>query len=356
MKFSRPLSLLAAGLAVTAVLSPAHAVELQQKWQAGQSLGYDLSLNGTANLKVPSDANFPLAGIPLEIEVNGKGLARINTLEVDRLGTGTVFVEVPRFDLNGRALGQKALLELRDGTTRLLINGKAVGTPTPDPKNAPNKTYGLVIGKDGRVKRVQELDKNGKLLAADAVKARTNQVADEADDAVAPADAIDKNAFATSIILQALPTLWPKGDVQPGDTWKTTLPLPAAFARTPEAAKNAAPLSEWTMTLKGEEMVDGASLWRVGIVGGIAVDGKYLPKPATPKKGEKPVPELDNLTQSVDGDIWIDAAKGQIVRGDMVIDARGESHTINDKGRNSDPAWADYTGTFGLRLRDTVNK
>ena len=263
---------------------------------------------------------------------------------------------MPRFDLTGRAFGQKALLELREGKTRLLINGNPIALPAPDPKKAPDKAYGLVIGKDGRVKRVQELDPNGKLLASDAVASRARNVADQNPETVAPEAAIDKNAFATSIILKALPTLWPQGDVQPGDTWKTTLPLPTAFARTPEAAKNAAPLSEWTMTLKGEEMVDGASLWRVGIVGGIAVDGKVLPKPATPKKGEKPVAELENLTQRVDGDIWIDAAKGQIVRGDMVIDARGQSHTIDDRGRASDPSWADYTGTFGLRLRDTTKK
>ena len=105
------------------------------------------------------------------------------------------------------------------------------------------------------------------------------------------------------------------------------------------------------MTLKGQEMVDGVSLWRVGIVGGIQVDGNNLAKPAAPKKGEKPVPALETLSQRVDGDLWFDADKGRIVRGDMVIDARGQSHTVDATGRNSDPSWADFTGTFGLRLQ-----
>lgn len=356
MKNKTSLSLLAAGVLASAAFSCAHAVELQQKWQAGQSLNYDLSLNGTANIKVPADAKIFFAGVPLEVDLSGKGQARLNTLEVSPFGEGTIFVEVPKFDLNGRAFGQKALLELRDGESRFLINGKPIALPKPDAKKAPNKAYGLVIGKDGRIKSVKELDKDGKLLAAPAKSAApARQVADDKTP-VAPGDAIDKGAFISSMIMQALPTLWPQRDVQPGDTWKTTLPLPAAFARDAATAQGAAPLSEWTMTLKGQEVVDGASLWRVGIVGGIQVDGQTLAKPTAPKKGAKPVPTLENLSQRVDGDLWFDAAKGQVVRGDMVIDMRGQSNSIDDAGRTSEPAWADFTGTFGLRLRDVVGK
>ena len=356
MKFNS-FSLLAAGILATAALTPARAVELQQKWQAGQSLNYDLSLNGTTNLKVPADVPIFFAGVPLEIDLTGKGVARLNTLEVDPQGEGTIYVEVPTFDLNGRAFGQKALVELRDGEARVLINGKQIETPKPDPKNMPPK-YGLIIGKDGRVKGIKELDKNGKLLAATTKNAAPQlQVADDAEQAPVPAgQAIDRGAFISSMVMQALPTLWPQRDVQPGDTWKTTLPFPAAIARNAEIAQKAAPLSEWTMTLKGQEVVDGVSLWRVGIVGGLQVEGADLAAPTAPRKGEKPAFALDNISQRVNGDLWFDAAKGQVVRGDMVIDARGQSYTINDKGRNSDPAWADFTGTFGMRLRDAAGK
>ena len=354
MKTIRSLSLLAAGILATAALAPARAVELQQKWQVGQALDYDLSLNGTANIKVPASAKIFFAGVPLEIDLSGKGAARLNTLEVNPMGDGTVFVEVPKFDLTGRTFGQTALLELRDGQTKFLINGKAIDTPKPDPKKAMPK-YALVIGKDGRVKSVKELDKNGKLVATSAPKSAA-QVRQIADETVAPGDAIDKGALISSMILRALPTLWPQRDVQVGDTWKTTLPLPAAFARDAATAQGAAPLSEWNMTLKGQEVVDGVSLWRVGIVGGIQVEGQTLAAPKTPKVGENPVPSLENLSQHVDGDLWLDAAKGQIVRGDMVIDARGQSNSVDSAGRKGDAAWADFTGTFGLRLRDAAGK
>ena len=347
MKTTPFLALLAAGVLSTAALSPARAVELQQKFVAGQSLNYDVLMNGTANVKVPADMNIIIAGVPIEIEVNGKGLARMNTLEVDPMGAGTVWIELPKLDVNGSAFGQKALFQLRDGKPRLLLNGKPIALPMPDDKKADGKAYGLVIGKDGRVKSIKELSKDGQLLPTQA----TTQPNLPANDEIAPADAVDKGAFMTSLILRALPTLWPQGDVQPGDTWKTTLPLPAVLARTPEAAEKAAPLSEWTMTLKGQEDVDGRSLWRVGIVGGIEVDGKTLPAPAAPNKGAQPAPALENLSQRVDGDLWFDAAKGQLVRADMVIDARGQSHTVGADGRSSDPSWADFTGTFGLRLQ-----
>ena len=347
MKITQIFPLLAAGVLATAAFAPARAVELRQKFVAGQALNYDVSMNGTANIKVPADVPIFFAGVPLEVELNGKGVARLNTVEVNPAGDGTVFVQLPKFDLNGQTFGQKALLELRDGTTRFLLNGKPINVPLPDPKKSGGKAYGLVIGKEGRVKSIKELSKDGKLLPAQTAKTPANAGQDE----VAPADALNKGAFITSLVLRALPTLWPAGDVQPGDTWKTTLPLPATLARTPEAAQKAAPLSEWTMTLKGQEVVGGVSLWRVGIVGGLEVDGKNLPAPGAPKKGEKPALALENLSQRVDGDLWFDAQKGQIVRGAMVLDARGQSHTVGANGRNSDPSWADFTGTLGLNLQ-----
>ena len=353
MKHKSILSLLAAGVLVTVAVAPAHAVELQQKFQAGQSLNYDILMDGTANLKVPSDMPVVFAGVPLEIELNGKGTATLQTLEVSPAGDGTLLAQLPKFDLNGSSFGQKVLIELRDGKPRFLFNGKEMGGATPNQKKdekADNKAYALIVGKDGRVKGVKTVSKDGKLLPTVADKAATpqlNPVADEKDDTKM---AMNRGGIIASTILNALPTLWPKGDVKTGDTWQTELPLPAFMARTPEIAKTAPPLSKWTMTLKDQEVVDGVSLWRVGILGGIELDGKNLPAPAAPKNGERAAPQLDNISQTVDGDLWFDADKGQIVRGDMVIDARGQGRTVNAAGRKSDPSWVDFTGTLGLRL------
>ena len=359
MKNIRYSSLLAAGILVgVAAALPARAVVLQQQWQAGQSLSYDLSMNGTTNLKVPEDAPVFFAGVPLEIEVKGQGLATLQTIEVDEMGNGTIFFDLPKFDANAQAFGQKARFELREGKTRFLLNGKAIALGGDD-KNAkagaaqtPAKRYALVIGTDGRVKNYKELDPI-KPMVAPAKTATTTQVADETVDA---ADAINKDTFFTSVILQALPTLWPKKDVQTGETWETKLALPTALARDAAAAAAAPPLSKWTMTLKGEELVDGVNLWRVGVIGGVQVNGKQLPAPQTPKQGAAPAMQLDSLVQNVNGDLWFDAAKGRVVRGEFVVDARGQSHSINDKGRASDPSWADFTGTFGMKLNETPGK
>ena len=347
--------LLAAGLvgavAMGAVL-PARAVELQQRFVAGQALNYDLAMNGTANLKVPTDAPVIFAGVPLEVEVRGSGVGRFNTLSVDALGNGTVFFELPHFDLNAKAFGQKGLLELRDGQApRFSLNGKplAVGDKKNDDKAAPAKRYALIIGKDGRIKDVQELaaikPTAATLEAPAAPTAR--RVADEKP--VKPEAAIDQSAFFTSVILRALPTLLPQGDVQIGDTWKTSLPFPTNLARA-GATADAPPLSQWTMTLKGQETLDGAALWRIGVIGGLRVDGDRLPAPAPPGKDARPVMQLDNLTQNVNGDFWFDAQNGRIARGDFVVDARGQGHTLDNKGGQSEPSWADFTGTFGMKL------
>ncbi len=352
MKHKPILSLLAAGVLATVALTPARAVELQQKFQAGQSLNYDIAMDGTANLKVPSEMPVVFAGVPLEVELNGKGTATLKTLEVSPTGDGTLLAQLPKFDLNGSSFGQKVLLELRDGKPRVLFNGKPMGGVVPDKKpgdKADNKAYALIVSKDGRVKGVKQVGKDGQLLptvAATAATAPLKLVAEEDNSKMAA----DKGGLIASTILNALPTLWPKGDVKPGDTWQTELALPAFIARTPEIAKTAPPLSKWTMTLKDQEVVDGVSLWRVGIVGGIELDGKNLPAPTAPKNGAKFTPQLDNVSQTVDGDLWFDAAKGQIVRGQMAIDARGQSRTINAAGRKSDPSWVDFTGTLGLRL------
>src|SRR5687767_9350971 len=68
---------------------PARAVVLEQRWQAGQQLSYDVGLNGTLNTQAPADAGM-LAGMPLEIQLNLKSLANVDTLAVDALGTGTI--------------------------------------------------------------------------------------------------------------------------------------------------------------------------------------------------------------------------------------------------------------------------
>ena len=348
--------LLSAGILTTVVLgalAPAHAVVLQQKWQAGQTLNYGLTMNGTANLKVPADAPVFFAGVPLEIEVKGLGSARVNTLEVDPMGNGTVYVELPKFDFNASAFGQKALVQLREGeATRFLLNGKplAIGDKKNDEKT-PAKRYGLVVGKDGKIKQVKELDAT-KLTVAPAQTPALRRVADD-QKPVEPGAAIDQGALVTSMILRAMPALLPSGDVKVGDTWKTELPFPAVLAKSPDAAQTAPPLSGWTMTLKAQETVDGVSLWRIGVVGALQVDGSLLPATKAPARGAKPAPQLDNLSQNVNGDLWFDAQSGHFARGEFVIDARGQSHTIDSKGKNSDPSWADFTGTFGMKLNDT---
>ncbi len=79
----------------------AQAVTLEQKWQPGQQLDYNVLLNGTVNLMAPADAPFFLAGVPLKAKLDLKAQTTFDALSVDDNGTGTVALRVA--DLQVRA-------------------------------------------------------------------------------------------------------------------------------------------------------------------------------------------------------------------------------------------------------------
>ena len=325
MKFS----ILSLGLAgVFGSFSTAHAVVLEQKWQAGQNLSYQTALSGTANVQAPASAPFIFAGVPLEVEISGEGLAQLQTLEVDQSGIGTIVVRVPKFDLRAQTLGQKGLFSLRDASSKITLNGKTLKVgdgknPLADPK------IGWRISRQGRFLGTKNLETKG---------ATTPKTDDAPVDA---AQAIDRSALLTAAIIRALPTLWPGRDVQPGETWKANISFPVP-SKTESGKTTAAQFGEWDLTLKGEETVAGRALQRVDLKGTLDVDSAQFEAP----KGAKTAQPRGKTKQNVSGDVWFDAAAGQIVRADLVIGARVEG------GKSAaDEAWADFTGTLQLNLQ-----
>ncbi len=313
---------------IFAALSPlasAHAVVLEQKWTPGQDLNYQTALRGTLNVQTPASANFMLAGVPFDVEIRGDGVAQFKVLSVDDAGVGTVAVRVPQFDLRGESWGQKGQMTLSETASKFSLNGKAI--KFGDGTNPLGKAQtALRISRQGRVIGVQNL----------APKA---PVAPQADDKpVAAAGAINKGALMTAAIIQALPTLWPGRDIAPGESWKAQVSFPVA---SPTDPKKLTPtqFGEWNLTLKGAETVGGQQLQRVGVVGSLSVDSAQFTPPTakTPRGVAK---------QDVSGDLWLDAASGQIARADLVVGARVEG----GKG-TKDASHADFTGTLQLNLK-----
>jgi hypothetical protein len=315
-------------LGIFAALSPlasAHAVVLEQKWTPGQDLNYQTVLRGTMNVQAPASANFMLAGVPLDVEIRGDGIAQLKTLSVDGAGVGTVAVRVPQFDLQAETWGQKGQMTLSENSSKFSLNGKAIklGDGTNPLGNAQNA---LRISRQGRVIGVQNL------APKTPVAAKTD------DEPVDVASAINKGALMTAAILRALPTLWPGRDIAPGESWKAQVNFPVA---SPTDPKKVTPtqFGEWNLTLKGAETVAGRQLQRVGVVGSLSVDSAQFAVPTA--KAPRGVAKQD-----VSGDLWLDAANGQIARADLVVGARVEG----GKG-TKDASHADFTGTLQLNLK-----
>ncbi len=340
------------GLAQTA-----HAVVLKQKWQAGQTLVYNVDLDGTANVQMPSDMPNPLAGVPLEVQMRGKGIANLNTLKVDEVGTGTVAVSVPKWNLDAQALGQKANWTLQDGKSQFTLNGRRLAFG-PDPKKQLPPLPPVRIAANGQFKGIEKLDDAAK--KGDAAK--VGDAAQTADDApVSPAAAIDKGALATAAIMRALPALWPARDVKVGDTWQANVDFPA-LARPAQNGQPAKPLGAFNLKLEAQEVVNGQTLQRVSIKGDIDLDGKTLERmapsatstsktPANRATAARVQPKLDHATQTVDGQIWLDAAKGQVAKAALILGGRAQAQTPKSDGTPGAPAWLDFTGTLNMNLQ-----
>ena len=159
-----------------------------------------LSMNGTTNIKVPADAPVFFAGVPLEIEVQGKGVARLNTLEVDPLWATARFTsKCPSFDVNANAFGQKALLELRDGHHALLLNGKPLADGPTTKTRTRTKTPAQTLRSGDRQRRAHPRASKNSMRpnrSSPQPKAPRRTRAHVAVEPVKPVeDAIDKGAF-----------------------------------------------------------------------------------------------------------------------------------------------------------------
>lgn len=328
---------------------PSHAVVLKQKWQAGQKLVYTLDMEGTANVKLPPDAPGAalLAGVPLEVPMRGKGVAQLETLKVDEMGTGTVAVTVPRLTLDTQAMGQKFQLTLKDGKSQLTLNGQLIN-------------LGALPQGDGKAKSAVKISSNGQFKGVEAIP-DPNKPAPVVDTQtpVDPAQAVDKGALVSATIMSAFPALWPARDVNVGETWQANVDYPA-LARPAQNGEAAKPLGAFDLKLEGEDVVNGKTLQRVSIKGDLDLDGKTLETafptapaatPADPKAKVRARPKLDHATQSLEGTLWLDANSGQVAKAELIMGGRAQATMPKPNGDAGSQSWLDFTGTLNMALQ-----
>jgi hypothetical protein len=325
---------------------PSQAVVLKQKWQPGQKLAYSLDIDGTANVQLPPGAPGMdlFAGVPLEVQMNGKGTAAFDTLKVDEFGTGTVAVSVPQMKLNALALGQKALFTLNEGKSQLSLNGQPLDIAAL-PQGDGKPTAALKFSSNGQFKGIEQLGK-----AANAAPPAGAQTP------VKPADAVNQTSLLWATVLNSFPALWPARDVKTGDTWQANVDF-APLARPAKEGETSKPLGVFDLVLEGEDVVNGKTLQRVSLKGDLDVDGTTIEKafptppaattPAAKKPRAQSQPKLDHATQSVEGTLWFDAQAGQVAKAELILGGRAQAITPNTK----DKSWFDFTGTLNMALQ-----
>jgi len=322
----------------------AHAVVLEQKWQTGKILTYDTNLSGSVNVKIPASIPSPIAGIPLDVDIDGQGKMQLETLRVDEAGTGTVAFKFPDFTLDAKdqTFGIPAKFTLSGGKTNVTIAGKPQEWGKGWGANAV-PTSAVKIGKNGHIKGFEPIQAN-----APAANGATPQ----APNAIGAATI--QPSMMAALISQALPALLPDKEVQKGDQWKSDVKF-AAVARTNEQTGEVLPLGSFDMILKGEENVAGKSLWRIGVKGKVDVDGEKvnaLSKQAPQTRGNAAVPQLESATQTVEGDIWFDAQAGQIYNAELILGSNTSTFLPAKPGKKSEPSWLDFTGTLTMKLAE----
>lgn len=388
------------------VVTPAVAGEpvvLRTKWTAGQQLAYDIRLDGTMSVLTSPNAKSPfaqLAGLPLDADMKMTGQTLLDTLSVDEMGVGTVAMSIPALNFNAETFGQKLNLKVENGRSSLTLNNQRLGNGGgPDilgqALTAP--PYALQISDRGRIQNAVPIKSK-----ADAAKA------DEAPKApVDAATAFNPASMFQSMLLRAVPTLWPATAVKVGETWTAAITWPAPEKKTvaDDAAagdKELKPIDigKFDFTLRGAEQVAGRKLLRIAMKGEFAIDEKKAEAlqdsartlqngGATPTEAKAPVagdapPEEDvaaaaakararrkggqwaqklkSSSQTVDGDLWFDAAAGQIVRAelsletelvtrDVPVEAEGEDKAPAAPAGKAADSQMSFSGTMQLQLK-----
>lgn len=345
----------ATAVAVLAGAMPAHAVVLQQKWVAGQQLGYDVDFDGTLNLVAPPDAPVLWAGVPLEVQLKGKSATVFDTIAVDDFGTGTVATRVEQMNVKAAAFGQKGEFVVKDGHAAFSINGQPFNEAPREGVEALSKPrFALLISRRGHVDGLVPLKGTAPEPGKTAPEAPQKKPAAGAPNGTP----IDWPAVVQTFISRALPAVWPERDVQPGDTWTGDVRWTANQTPNAKATDVAPAIGTFKFVLRGEEEVAGRKLHRVAVDGAVDVDARRAAElaPKSSRPGQPPAGSLTGAHQKVVGSLWVDADAGQVVRVELNLQANAkgkmapqpQNKTANDAGGEGQ---FDFVGNLRMQLR-----
>ncbi len=358
---------LAASFSLLCFAQQARAVVLEQKWQVGQQLPYDVALKGTANFETDALWAGPIANVPVDVALSGNGQFVLNTISVAPNGHGTIQVKMPQLLMKAGAFGMNATLKTVGNVGTFGLNG---GTPkTFDATKFANPTTAIVVSPTGQIQGIAPLAialesatnaTTSKAVQTSATRNATSSTRStstrlSAQTSVgASADATTDNAAQTmQNIVRLMPQLWPGRDIAVGESWTIDVKIPLG------ANADAAPLSVGTLTMKlvGEENAAGRVLQRVNVSGTIDISGAKAQAINDAIKSNKDAPRVVAANQTVNGDVLFDAEAGQIARAWFKVVAKNEMRgTTPAKDKQRAASWTLKNGFSGtLQMQQIVS-
>jgi hypothetical protein len=329
-------------LGAMSLARPASAVVLEQKWQAGQTASYAMTLSGTVKVQSSETAPVPWAGMPLDVPISGSGQLAFDTLNTNSAGGATVRTRVPLLNLTGAAFGMNAVVAAKNGVASFSLNGGAARTfPVP---MLINPTYAVNISRLGRIEGVTAISGVG-VKKASLSSTRSGVKFVKADS--------ENGAAVLQQWLSMMPNLWPGRDIAVGQGWTIEPKMPAANAP-------GGMLSLGTLNLKlvDQETVGGVALQHITLSGTLAIDAAKAAILNAPVNGKANAPKaamrLVSDSKTLNGEIWFDAAAGRIVRTSMKISATNTmAGTGKADAKGAGRPWTStqgFNGTFGMQL------
>jgi len=330
---------------------PAAAVVLEQKWQAGQTASYAMTLSGTIKVQSSEATPVPWAGMPLEVPVSGNGQLAFDTLNTNNVGGATVRTRVPLLNLSGSAFGMNAVVAAKNGVANFALNGGAPRTfPVP---MLVNPAYAVNISRLGRIEGVVAIPgveaKKASLSSTRlGVQAGVQMVKTGSENG---ATAMQQTGMQQW--LNMMPNFWPGRDIQVGQGWTIEPKIPAA-----NAPGGTLSLGFLNLKLVGQETVGGQTLQHVTLNGTLAIDAAKAAILNGSMNGKannsKGAVRLVSDSKTLNGDIWFDAAAGRIARASMKVLATNTMAGIGKAdAKSASRPWTStqgFDGTFGMQL------
>lgn len=338
---------LTASLLPFAAKSSSAAVTLKQNWQANQQLVYDTNIDGNLSLQIPANVPTMIAGMPLEIGLRGVGKTTLDTLKVNDFGDGTVQAKINPLNLEAETFGQKAIIKVNNGTAVATLNGAAQNVPFIDWGLITNPPMALIFSPQMKVTGFS---------AANQATAATSA------DPAAPTGIM---AMIQNLILQSLPAALPTKSLNVGDKWTSDV----QFKTSPAPDATVIKLGSFDFELKEPQTMEGRSLQHITVVGNLDLSSEQsktfktgfgaadVNTDTTDDKSSSTTNMLNDMFtnhlfsfgQTVDGDLYFDAAAGQFIQADLNLDS--QLQTLPDLTEPSAPdGFMNFNGTVRFKL------